>query len=838
MPPGGPEPVTTAIEETGHADLFPYVFLRPWPTVPAGDLENRFVRMPGSSAFHDALVEARDQGGRQAVEAQAIAFLEGRAPYEGRFLRRLDGLAGPLRWFAACDREAREKPFCDLQELLGSLERLTGEPWLRLAAYLLDSADDYVEERGRVWDSLLALLVISGFDVALLEGLTRTVVMASLLERIAADPIVSEGEEAGPILPPATSWPVARLRAGVRGTVILPDLFPLPPGGRETASGTGSEAAPPPPNDWLVPSAVGCLQMVQQKLAGYTLGEVCAIENVLRGELKETTQRRLTRREKKSRHERSEISHQEAEASEGESDFLSGIHESLAETLQYSYTSTYGPPTQSEVTISGSSAPSAKSTAAAGRFAREVAARTAQHITRKVHDRRSFTLLREDEETVVRRFDATASPDNVRGVYRWVNKVYALRVVNRGHRLLLEIRLARPAAPFIRGELALSGQSLEPPMAPEVLGLRQPSDLSTDPQSPLYWMGLAARYRVLEVAPPPLNTRTSSLALDGASALLGQVIAVPEGYRARHARLAVNWQPGGSQPLSLAGIIGEQPFSFSSAGTESRQTLPLSDETGEIPLAVTGSGDGFVLNVEVESALTSERREEWQLRAYREILDAYERRRESYFDAAEVRPGGEPSGNPLAWRETERRELTRGIRTLLLLQAQHRIGVTPPLSPGGPRVFPVSEPAYLQFFDEAFEWREMTWSFEVLNAETAPSLHWFRQRFPGADSLFTAFLEASSARVLLPVRPPFNLRVPYFLASGIVWPGSDTLTPSHSVSIPLVDDLKSLESSLPFTEALPRSWRITVPTSMMLLQDSPDLPLLSWAEAPPALPGC
>jgi hypothetical protein len=833
---------------SGFEDLFPYVFLHPWPRVRPGDLENRFVRYEGegrcsesSSSLYCQLVALRKlPGAREAMEDLAVAFIDGdpQHGFEGQFLGSLEGLEGSIRWFSAFTEEIRRQPGLGLPGFKAELEELLGMDWEQIRMYLLDPDGPFAMERDRAWQNLFALTIVLGYDLRLLEGLVRTVVMASLAERIAG-----EREEEG--------WTPLRIQEGAWATVTLPgDVFPLPPAtaaGSPPPAGRRSRLASGGPG-WIEPYAVGDLKMVQQRLVGYSLGEVSSIENVLRGEHKEATQRRLTRREEGTLSREERTSREDSRSRNSQTDLTAAVQEALSEQLKLSYQTDYGPPTEAEATgflqlenLPDSQDPMSRSTRDESRFAREITARTAQLISRRVLERRSQTLLQEDEETVVRRFDATGSAGNVRGVYRWVNKVYSLRVVNRGHRLLLEILMPRPAAGFIASELALTGRSLAEPVPPQDLGLESPLDISTDPESDLDWANLAARYGALDVQPPPPATATAALSLQAAG---NAQVQIPAGYEAGTARLALNWGSATAR-VTVSGVIGQQAFTASSTDGPVQQELPLNGETSAVPLAVTaevtatdGGGTGqegspaseeyppFVLNVEVGATLSSQRLEEWQLRTWREILAAYERQRERYYGSAGIAPDGTERRNPLWYREVERRELTRDAMRQLLQQARRLLGISGGTPDGAPTDFEIAEPAYLQFLEKAFEWNEMTFSFNVLTevpgrrGETA----WALQRYAGADSLFTAFLQAAFARLLLPVRPDFDLIVPYFLASGMIWPGENSLTPANPDSVPLINELKSLALLPSPPPKAGETWEVTVPTSMVLLQDSPDLP--------------
>ena len=76
---------------------------------------------------------------------------------------------------------------------------------------------------------------------------------------------------------------IARL---ANATIILPEgIFPLPPYSSATETEESSE--------FVQPYAIGQLVMVQHRLRRYLLGEVSYVENVMKGESKEITRRKL-----------------------------------------------------------------------------------------------------------------------------------------------------------------------------------------------------------------------------------------------------------------------------------------------------------------------------------------------------------------------------------------------------------------------------------------------------------------------------------------------------------------------------------------------------------------
>ena len=142
-----------------------------------------------------------------------------------------------------------------------------------------------------LWQSLFALVVLPSDKVPLLPSrivlMLRIVNLVDRLAREPPDPTLGGSDSAAAI------WDA------VHATPVLPaKAFPLPPSpGSPDKPILSPASADSPGKDhdqtkktdaWLQPMAVGELKRVRQRLHHYELGEIAQIENVLRGEVKET----------------------------------------------------------------------------------------------------------------------------------------------------------------------------------------------------------------------------------------------------------------------------------------------------------------------------------------------------------------------------------------------------------------------------------------------------------------------------------------------------------------------------------------------------------------------
>ena len=821
-----PEEIGVAVQEVGDADLFPYIYLRPWPRVRASERRDRFVEYPGDCpggkgpSLYCQLLADRDD--RLAMEQDAIDFIDGRPPYAGQFLVDIESLDGPIRTFGAFDAGLRTQPDIDLSRFKTELEAATGLSWVEISAYVrLEPA--YRKELDRCWQNLFALAVTLGYDTELLDDVVRTVVAASLVDRV----VESEPGSPNQI---EELWPTSRLREGAWATVVLPPrLFPLPAASSPPTPREAARHWRPSREGEVVPYAIGDLQLVRQRLERYELGEVCAIENYLQGESKETTRRKLNRTAESSESEVTSDDQTARSVWGTRADLLEETRNTLSLDFKVQTQTQYGPPQEGtatgyiEVSPNEYARPQAEAVALSSQFARSVTARTEQRLARFAAERRARLTLDEVEETVSSRFDASSAAKNARGIYRWVNKVYKAWVVNYGHRLVLEFLIPHPARRYISGEASLQGLVLSEPDSPQNIGLRSFRDVSPDPGAALFYGDLAARYQARDVSPPPRANVVAGVTFQGGPDVHVQDLVVPDGYEADTAYVTANWAEQ-APSAEVFGIVGRSSFHIASISTVRTVPIAMERQTGAVSVAVSGrpvgepsqglGSDGFLVTVEVDGRLSEDRLEGWQIETYNALIAGYERLRGRYHADTGTLAAGPRTRNPLGSREAVRTQLRRDITARLFDQAIRLTGEHRDVALGRPR--------YHQFFDKAFEWSEMAYSFTVRTGE-APS-EWALNQYQGEDELFTAFLQAGLARVLVPVRADFSYIVPYFLASGTIWDGENFLTAANEASVSLINELKTSQLGREMSTESSEPWLIRVPTPMVVLQDGSDLP--------------
>ena len=192
----------------------------------------------------------------------------------------------------------------------------------------------------------------------------------------------------------------------------------------------------PAPNDnvraEIRPLGIGDLKVVKQKLTSYQLGEVAHIENVLRGESKERKYRVLDRTEQTT-DVTTETTEEESKDTQTTERFE--LKKESENTIQQQMS------VQAGVTVSGSygmvtfgahgdfayAPPRRIRIETSSNFAREVIDKSVTRIQKSVRQQQITKQLHEVEELDTHGLDNTGQPDNLTGVYRWVDKVLMRR---------------------------------------------------------------------------------------------------------------------------------------------------------------------------------------------------------------------------------------------------------------------------------------------------------------------------------------------------------------------------------------------------------------------------
>jgi len=206
--------------------------------------------------------------------------------------------------------------------------------------------------------------------------------------------------------------------------------------------------------------------------------------------------------------------------------------------------------------------------------------------------------------------------------------------------------------------------------------------------------------------------------------------------------------------------------------------------------------------------------------AYDRLKSAYDKQAAQAQATATLNARGR---NPEANRTIELEELKRSCITLFTgfhfdsFDAGGRIS-----SEGYPEINVAEaaiEGAQIQFLEQAFDWEQSTYLFYPY--------FWGRKKnwvdveaLDDVDPLFAAFLRSGAARVVVPVTPAYETAVLYYLQSGgVIWNGGSAPVIDDELYVSIVDELRAQKG-----EPRGKPWPVKVPTTLVYLQPTSDLP--------------
>ncbi|MBC2932948.1 hypothetical protein [Nocardioides sp. zg-1228] len=624
-------------------------------------------------------------------------------------------------------------------------------------------------------------------------------------------------------------------------------------GPKTTLSGEAPDEPPADEPDVSIaitrPVGIGNLRVVRQELIGYSPGAISHIENVLEGEL---LRRRTRRHEFMETFETLETTTSESR----ERDQQSTEHHELASEVQKEsgrQSSTAGDGTTSS--DYGKLVENSKST-----YAQTLVNKSVETITQEVHATRGRREGRSYTERAQHVLDNSQGTEKIRGIYQWVDKEYSLRVLDYGKRLMYDVVVPEPAAVLV--------QALQSAVAPEAFQLSKPVNSIPAPSGidAANYQWYAQQYGVSgSVNPPPdlLRTVAHTEVVDGShkvNAYGGEremphqtafKLAIPGDYQALSGyvqRVNATWLQEPGRMLEV--FVGSSNYHrLGGAGNPGLNvTFTMAGETGEIPVTARCFDQLVLLAYSV--ALVCQRTDasyaQWQLRTHAALVSGYQRQLADYEDKltryvagfrAQIAAGGLSHDPKVALEELKR-------AFVFLLLGEHPAAWLPTPAPApAPPAAALPDPlqvrewgAVIAFFERAFEWENLMY--------TCYPYFWARpQRWQelalmqDADPMFEAFLKAGAARVVVPVRPGFEAALAHYQETGDVWMGQEMpdMFGDHYLSI--IDEIKAANFA-PGQEVCVQQWKVTLPTTLVLLKEDADLP--HWDPTPcgpgPAVP--
>jgi hypothetical protein len=531
------------------------------------------------------------------------------------------------------------------------------------------------------------------------------------------------------------------------------------------------------------------LMRVTEELVDYSAREIAHIENKAGGETRERTHtysesnQNIVATEQFEETEetrdlqttqRNELQSQASKVIEQEFSVNAGLNVSA------SYGVGVGTSVQLDASLSvGYRSAVTTSQQTASNISREIVAKTVSRVRQNQRRSQTATILRTMEEQNRHEYKVAA---NRMDSYVWVEKIEELKLKAYGKRLVLEFIVPEPALP-----LALRYANGAGLAAPEEFRL-SPQEITED-----NYGELKQTYGATGIAPPPpeflMIGKGNARKFDSNAWVRFYAhelaMKIPANYVPY--KVFVNAQVHGWADVFVA-FAGRSVYKKTLVYDTREQSIdathvlsPLIEmaETGQqedglsltILLAGNTTGYGFwegTVNAAVLCRRSCRALEQWQLDTHDRLYAAYRARMAEYEEKRAANPMSATVGGPAAANREAELECIKKAAIYILKGEPvfHDLfsegdGGTPSTSFSIPGLQQLRED--LNFFEDAFEWRQSTFSLYMgFWGNEARSIE--RKRFQTADPKHEAFLAAGAARVLLPVVPGREREVLTYLA--------------------------------------------------------------------------
>ena len=564
----------------------------------------------------------------------------------------------------------------------------------------------------------------------------------------------------------------------------------------------------------------GDLLVVKQFLKRYEGRELAHVENILKGEFKErwhrrsrTTEETITVDTEMKREE--ERDQQTTERFELKTEASQIQKEDTSTKIGLALSGRYGPFVEFKASADFAwNQAKEEASKVATSYSKDITNRATSRIFERRREERILKTIEVFEEKNSHGVDNKKGSGHVVGQYQWIDKIYEAQVYNYGARMLFDIMIPEPAAFLL---LALKKQ-----VPKAVADLIKPEPFTVDPNdiSEFGYSHYVTKYDVVGVTPPPPPFRTVSKSIQGKSRF-------PEG-EAQTLEIPI---PDGYEAIGDSSVKGANYFS---GGRLDYMLMPELTEsrTGTITLVMIAYRiEAFFVSVGIICRRTQRALDEWKLKTHAAILQAYQKQLRDYEEklaALEIQAAQQIQGqNPGENEQLIRTELKKQAISVFTAQHYDSFGA---IFEGGWHYPQIDlneaevEGKYIRFFEQAFEWEQMTYLFYPY--------YWGRKEnwlnrvlLPGVDPLFTEFLKAGSVRVLVPVREGFGPAVAYFLNFGKIWMGGDVPKVSKDpLYVPIIKEILEREKAPGKETPEGQTWDVRLPTSLIILRDNAKLP--------------
>ncbi len=859
-PVPGPLPIPDPAEGMAIADahleageLFPFVYIKPWPKLAADRVGQRFMTVPASaaaSAFYTKL-----KGADPATKCEAaVTFIDdtispetGGGPSEP-FVTPMRPLAPPYQSFRHFPQHLRKD--CTYAALDSWVEEQF-ESWDDLAKEL--QSTDAQTALTDIWNSAIALMITLGYDHSWFSDLIRLLQVAHLINWVLAFRALHPklGDE------PAPRPSDAALSRALSAVMILPaDIFPVDP--------------PPTPADppAIQLYAIGAIRTVHYKPGRYALGDIERIETVISGETRQEIRRNLRRTETVEDDETSSDSTSNFGRDTTTADLINQVQKTLSDrvstTTINNYETDYGQPTTNSMKVTGNwwvqEQPAGGYLQDISKFARDIIDRSVKALRRESVLRRSSRVFEELEITQTRTLSNSGSDGNLQVVFCWVNRAYHLQTRASRDRLVFEMFIDNPGAYLAEAIARYHDLKLVTPPSPASMGITSYASLSPEPSksgsTSVYYLDAFEAFSIAPDGLPPPAFRIISSGFKSRNPLSDAELEVPEGYTPSTATVSISsFIANPTAQATISGVIltAKQDGTITtftgdltgasaqyadrlrasilcspSPKTPSSAGVPLTSEIrageGDAPAPDTSPAEGaaefdsyYATSIEIECTRSAATLANWQMATYRKIQAAYQAAMDDYHAALAAQKKLLEAENPKLLTQIVQEQMVQAAIALFAGAT-----LTAPAAGAGRETSTNFEPRYFQFLRHAFDWDGMAVEL-IQDPATDPYLS------EGQTALISLFspslylrdlLRAKRAHLLISVRPESARMVLLAFRTGQIWPCAEELTPCMAADMSAVDLL--LEQTGEASKIAHDSWSITVPTAMVALShDNP-----------------
>lgn len=597
----------------------------------------------------------------------------------------------------------------------------------------------------------------------------------------------------------------------------------------------------------LNPAGVGQLLVVRQQLVGYRKGEVSHVENVLAGE---TRVREHTRSITTETIFETEIETERTEERDLETTDRFQLSSETSNTVKEELE------VKGEVKVSARFGPTVKVDASAGvawkkskenaskrsvEYSKEITEKSVNKLVEKVRELRRKRIVEEVSEKNTHSFDNSGgdSPppeDHIQGIYQWLDKAYQAQVYDYGLRTFYDLVIPEPAAFYIA---AFQSENATP--TPH---LKKPAEFVVDPLdiTETNYGDWVAEYGATDVLPPPepfltlAKTFTHERVDDWKKSRIPreETLEIRDGYEAFMGWSTVTMTGKSSEGTAVDVTMGRSAVrhSFDGAWTISHY---LGDETGAIPVTLKAfKTEVMAVAIEVKCRRTERAMDEWRLDTHEKLQTAYEKRLADYnaeLDKLSMLVEAQIRGsNPTTNRKRAATEVKKACIALISNQRilLDSINVDSDDIPYVDISKARENDPLIRFLEQAFEWENMSFFYyPYFWGRKEP--HWKQKiLFDDADPEFADFIRAGAARVQLPVRPGFEDAVDHYTKTCEPWDGGELPTITDDLYLPFVEEHKAQLGAPGEEVPVGEPWEVVVPTNLVYLKDSSELP--RWEE--------